>query len=264
LKIGSREIRTPGIFRGYWGEKMQTQLNYLVQLQQIDRAIENVLVDTRENPNKLARIDQETRAVEDSFRAFLEEKEGLKKGRRDLEREVEELDQRIKKSQVKLMEVKTNKEYRAMLTEIDDLKKAKNEKEDFLLELMEKWDESLQREKSLKQTVEVQTTAGSLKKTQLEAEGKKNEGELSLLSRQRQDLIRQVDPALLKQYEFLRERLKGVAVAEAREAICLSCHMQIPPQLYNELFRQDKMITCPSCLRFLYLSDAKENHPEQP
>ena len=38
------------------------------------------------------------------------------------------------------MEVKNNKEYKAMLTEIDELKKSKGTQEDALLELMEKMD----------------------------------------------------------------------------------------------------------------------------
>jgi uncharacterized protein len=238
---------------------MQTQLNYLVLLQNLDRAIEKVLIDTRENPTRLAQVDEETKTVEEGLKRFLAEMEILKKKRRDLEREVEELDQKIKKSQVKLMEVKTNKEYRAMLTEIDELKKAKSAKEDLLLEILEKLEEGQQKEKSLKKMVESKTAEGKLKKAALEQEGKRNVEELGDLNRQRKDLTGLVEPALLKQYEFLKDRLKGVAVSEAREAMCLSCHMQIPPQLYNELYRQDRVITCPSCLRILFIAESKEN-----
>jgi uncharacterized protein len=242
-----------------FGEAMQIQLNYLVQLQNLDRAIEKVLIDTRENPTRLAQVDEETKTVEEGLKRFLAEMEVLKKKRRDLEREVDELDQKIKKSQIKLMEVKTNKEYRAMLTEIDELKKAKSTKEDLLLEFLEKLEEGQQKEKSLKKMVESKTAEGKLKKAALEQEGKQNVEALSDLNRQRKDLTGLVEPSLLKQYEFLKDRLRGVAVSEAREAMCLSCHMQIPPQLYNELHRQDRVITCPSCLRILFISESKEN-----
>ena len=241
---------------------MQIQLNYLVRLQHLDRAIEKALFDTNENPNRLAQVDEETKTVEEGFKRFLSEMEALKKQRRDLEREVEELDQKIKKSQSKLMEVKTNKEYRAMLTEIDEQKKVKSAKEDLLLEFLEKLEEGQQKEKSLKKVVESKAAEGKLKKAALEEEGKKYMEELSGLNQQRKDLTDLVDASLLKQYEFLKDRLKGVAVSEAREAICLSCHMQIPPQLYNELFRQDRLITCPSCLRILHLSEVKDK-PEE-
>jgi uncharacterized protein len=245
-----------------FGETMQIQLDYLVRLQHLDRAIEKVLFDTKENPNRLAQVDEETKTVEEGFNRFLSEMEALKKQRRDLEREVEELDQKIKKSQSKLMEVKTNKEYRAMLTEIDEQKKVKRTKEDLLLEFLEKLEEGQQKEKSLKKVVESKAAEGKVKKDTLEEDGKKYAEELSGLNQQRKDLTVLVEPSLLKQYEFLKNKLKGVGVSEARDAICLSCHMQIPPQLYNDLFRQDRIITCPSCLRILYLSETREK-PEE-
>ena len=241
---------------------MQTQLNFLVRLQQLDRTIGKILIDSQENPARLAQVDQETKFAEEDLKHFLEELDGLKKKRRDLEREIEELDQKIKKSQVKLMEVKTNKEYRAMLTEIDELKKVKSGKEDLLLELLENLEGEQQREKSMKKMVEAKTAEGKLKKADLEKEGERYVEALADLNRQRKDLAGQVDPSLLKQYEFLKDRLRGVAVAEAREAMCLSCHMQIPPQLYNELYRQDRVITCPSCLRILFISEPKEAREE--
>ena len=180
--------------------------------------------------------------------------EGLKKQRKSLEREIEECDQKIKKSQVKLMEVKTNKEYKAMLTETDELKKGKSGKEDLLLEFLEKLEEGIQKEKALKKTVEAKTAEGKLKKDQLEKERQAYEKELLDINQKREELTSRIDSPLLKQYEFLKDRLKGVAVAEVKDATCLSCHMQIPPQLYNELHRKDKIIPCPSCLRILYLT----------
>ncbi|MBI4766631.1 MAG: hypothetical protein HY787_18865 [Deltaproteobacteria bacterium] len=143
-----------------------------------------------------------------------------------------------------------------MLTETDDLKKGKSGKEDLLLEFLEKLEEGTQKEKVLKQTVEAKTVEGKLKKVQLEEEGQAYEKEFTAIQQKREGLISRIDSSLLKQYEFLKDRLKGVAVAEAKEATCLSCHMQIPPQMYNELHRKDKIIPCPSCLRILYLAES--------
>jgi uncharacterized protein len=233
---------------------MQEQLNLLIQLQQIDKSIQELLLASEDNPRKLKQVEQEIQEVQETLKAFVHEMEELKKQRKSLEKEIEAYDQKIKKSQVKLMEVKTNKEYRAMLTETDDLKKGKSGKEDLLLEFLEKLEEGTQKEKVLKKTVEVKTSEGQLKKDQLEKERQAYEKEFSEINRKREDLTSRIDSPLLKQYEFLKDRLKGVAVAEVKDATCLSCHMQIPPQLYNELHRKDKIIPCPSCLRILYLT----------
>jgi uncharacterized protein len=241
---------------------MQNQLSYLVQLQQLDKTIQRVLVNAKENPKKIEQISLETQEVEGNLKIFLQERDEIKKQRRDLEREVEALDEKIKKSQVKLMEVKTNKEYRAMLTEIDESKKNKVGKEDLLLEFLERLEEGVEKEKVLKKALETNIAEAKLKKADLEQKAQGFEKELTRLERERKDLTALIESALLRQYEFLRDRLKGVAVAEAKEASCLSCHMQIPPQMFNELHRQDRIITCPSCLRILYLSGPKEAEGE--
>ncbi len=233
---------------------MQEQLDYLIQMQQLDNTIELTLIHSQENPRKAALVDQETQKVQEAFQNFKKEMDEIKKQRRVLEREVDEFDQKIKKSQVKLMEVKTNKEYRAMLTEIEELKKFKAGKEDLLLEFLERSEEGAKKEKVLKGEMEAKIAEGKLIKKGLEKEARGYEEEISELNRKRKELGSRVDSTLLRQYEFLRERLKGMAVAEVREATCLGCHMLLPPQLYNELHRQDRIITCPSCLRILYLS----------
>ncbi len=233
---------------------MQEQLNFLIQLQQLDKSIEQALVNAQENPRKIEQIDQETQKIQEIFQAFKQEINEIKKQRKGLEREVEELEQKIKKSQVKLMEVKTNKEYRAMLTEVDELKKGKSGKEDLLLDFLERLEEGIKKEGVLKGDVEAQIAKGEFKKKELEKEGHELEEDLLKLNRKRKEMSALMEPSLLKQYEFLRDRLKGTAVAEVKEGACLSCHIHIPPQLYNELHRQDRIITCPSCLRILYLS----------
>jgi predicted nucleic acid-binding Zn-ribbon protein len=88
----------------------------------------------------------------------------------------------------------------------------------------------------------------------LEKERRESEKELLELNQKRNEIVSRVDSTLLKQYEFLKERLRGVAVAKVKDATCLGCHMHIPPQLFNELHRGDRIITCPSCLRILHLA----------
>jgi predicted nucleic acid-binding Zn-ribbon protein len=241
---------------------MQEQINFLIQLQQLDKAIETIRVSSEENPRKVALIDKETQDVQESLQAFTKEMDENQKQRKGLEREVEEFGQKIKKSQVKLMEVKTNKEYRAMLTEIEELKKSKAGKEDQLLEFLEKLEEGAKKQKVLKKSVEAKIAEGKLKKEHLEAAGREYTKELSGLNRKRKELCNRLDSTLLRQYEFLKDRLRGMAVAEVREAACLGCNMQIPAQLNNELHRQDRIITCPSCLRILYLIGPSEPKAE--
>jgi predicted nucleic acid-binding Zn-ribbon protein len=47
-------------------------------------------------------------------------------------------------------------------------------------------------------------------------------------------------------------RLRGVAVAEARDGMCQVCHVKLRLQMYAELKRNEEIQQCPACNRILY------------
>jgi hypothetical protein len=232
---------------------MQEQLRFLVKLHHLDKAIEKALWNAGEVPKRLEAVDREREKAQKAYEDFVRDLEETKKQRNLLEREVEELNQRIKKSQLKLMEVKNNKEYKAMLTEIEEQKRVKEAKEDRLLVVLEQYDDQMADGKKMKSSLEKTILEAKDRKDQVEEEGKAYARELQELEGERRSLLRRIEPEVLEQYEFLKKRLKGAAVAEVKGAICLGCHIHIPPQMYNELHRQDRIMTCPSCLRILYI-----------
>jgi predicted nucleic acid-binding Zn-ribbon protein len=63
---------------------------------------------------------------------------------------------------------------------------------------------------------------------------------------------------MFKRYEKLREGRRGVAVAEARAGGCMGCNMQLPPQMYNNLYKGEELITCPHCQRILVLKQEQQ------
>ncbi len=237
---------------------MEEQIRRLIYLQQIDNDIQQVKVQAEETPRRLAGIDLELQAARQTYETFLNKLEEVKKQRRDLEKEVEQFDQKIKKSRTKLMEVKNNKEYKAMLTEIDDLNRSKAGQEDALLELMEQMEALTLQVREQKKVLDLKIVSGKTQKEEWEKAGEVYARELARFEEDRQKAAARVEDSHLKQYEFLRERLRGLALAEVRNAACMSCHMHIPHQLYNEIQRCDRIINCPNCLRILFYSGKPE------
>jgi hypothetical protein len=186
----------------------------------------------------------------------------VKKQRRGLEKEVEHSDQKIKKSRTKLMEVKNNKEYKAMLTEIDELNNSKGRQEDALLELMEQMEALTLQVREQKKGLDLKIVAAKTKKEEWEKAGAGYARELARMEEDRKKAAAGVESSHLQQYEFLRDRLRGLALAEVRNVACMSCHMQIPQQLYNEIQRCDRIIHCPNCLRILFYSGKPEADKE--
>jgi predicted nucleic acid-binding Zn-ribbon protein len=231
---------------------MEEQIHQLIRLQEIDNEIGQIKARVLDHPKVRAGIDQELEGARRDYELLLEELEAFKKMRRGVEKEVEELEQRIKKSRAKLMEVKNNKEYKAMLTEIDDLTKAKSAQEDDLLEMMAKLETLTAQVQERRKLAEAKAAEGQIQKDALEQAAESCARELAELETRRREVEVRIEKPVLGKYEFLRDRLQGLAMAEARQGACLVCHIHIPPQMYNELQRRDRLIACPNCHRILY------------
>ena len=74
----------------------------------------------------------------------------------------------------------------------------------------------------------------------------------------RQSIASQVTGDLISRYELIFSRRGGTAVVEVSGGICQGCYMNIPPQLGNEIIRNEKVHLCPSCQRILFVKPAAE------
>jgi len=63
---------------------------------------------------------------------------------------------------------------------------------------------------------------------------------------------------LISRYELIFSRRGGTAVVEVNAGICQGCFMNIPPQLWNEIIRNEKLHLCPSCQRIVFVKSTEE------
>jgi len=76
--------------------------------------------------------------------------------------------------------------------------------------------------------------------------------ELETLNAEWEQVSAAVAPEILKTFEKTRQLVGGVTIAPVINAVCQGCHMNIPPQLYNDIQRFDSLKYCPSCQRIIY------------
>lgn len=239
---------------------MREQLLNLIKLQELDLQITQISRKMESEPEALVALKQElAKAKEDLAEAQKEfaEKEKIKK---DAEWKLEECENRIKKSKQKMTEVKTNKEYQALLTEIDELGKMTSEWEEKILAALEEMETAkkniVEREEKVK---ELEQRLDKAKK-RLESAFTNLKKELVELRKKREEMVQTVPEDLLRRYDFIRERRNGRAVVAVDAEVCEGCNMHIPPQQYNELLRSDKFMTCPTCQRIIYWKGILENN----
>lgn len=241
---------------------MNEQLKLLISLQEIDSSILaladriETLHDQLEGPKALLK---EASAL---FQTLQAKNEKLKKDKKDKDRELEDIEGKIDKLKARSSSIKTNKEYEAHLKEIETFEKNKYHVEDEILSVMEGM-EAVKGDLG-KEEAKVKHAEDELKKheKELEDEKEKLNSEIGSHKAERKNMVSGIEEDIYHEYMEKLKRLGGLAIAHAENGICLGCNKNIPPQLFNEIRINDKVMKCFYCNRFLYYKE-KQLPPQE-
>jgi predicted nucleic acid-binding Zn-ribbon protein len=233
---------------------LEKQILLLRDLQDTELRIHQLKGDQNRYPLMIKELDEKLASEKETALQEKERLENLEKERRRKEGELSEEGERIKRTKGRLFEVKTNKEYQALLHEIELMENSSSQKEDEILAILEETDQL---------TVSVREREGTLAATEKKIRGEISEIEEKLahlveeiadMEKRRKSAIKALDGSLVSAYETLKAR-RGKALAAVRGGACQGCYVNIPPQMFNEVQRNETLIRCPNCNRFLYWSD---------
>ena len=239
--------------------ELDDSLRLILAIQSIDTRRDAVEREIAEIPQEIQRLRDDLDLLKRSMEQSRSDLEELKKRRLSFEGELEEVEIKLKKSKARLNDVKSNKEYQAVLKEIDELKALASEKEEVVITWMEdiesqekdcadyaeKWEQSLR---------EYENQEKKYSKTM-----KDFEREVHSLSDRRRAASQEVDKELLARYEALRANLGNRVVVPVTDAVCQGCHLGIPPQQYNNLIRGGSLESCPNCNRIIYWEEKEDS-----
>jgi len=245
----------PNRFRTHYaqgGQDLLPALSVLIDLQEIDKEILALRRTAAELPEEVAAMAAHLAELQGARAAIQAELEGHQKQHRDLEGEIKDLEESIHTSRQRLMEIKNNIEYRALLKEIGFKEDQRDQKETRILELLERMEELVRELAAQAEVLAAQEEALARRKTEVAAKATELADAIARLEGQRQGLMNQVPPDLLKRYEFIRQRRNGSPLAEVVEGVCQGCHMNILPQQFIDLQKGLEIIQCPHCQRILY------------
>jgi len=221
-------------------------------LQDIERKLADLQKQIADVPNKVIALQEQREQLNRSHEERLTHRHELARQMRSFEGELDVGRAKLAKLKDQLMSVKTNKEYTAMLHEIQAAEAQIRAIEDKILDNMEE-SESLEQE-LLGAEKELEAKCAELQGNiqKLESLAPELEAEVIRLMADKGDVEATVEPSLLQQYRRIAGSRKGVALAEAKDELCSACHVRIRPQVYADLLRSDVILTCDSCSRILY------------
>ncbi len=231
---------------------MREQLELLWELQKIDLTLKRIKEERDRFPKEMKKLDERQNIEKEKIQKEREKIESLEKERRQKERNLNTEQEKIKRAEGRMFEVKTNKEYQALLSEIEAIKETTSREEEEILQILEEIDEL--KKDLLKREKEVTTTLEKIERERKKIQEKMDQGEgLWKEQKERREVLsKQLESGLFKLYNTLKEKRQGLGVVNVKGETCQGCFVNIPPQMFIEVQKTNALIRCPNCNRILY------------
>jgi len=238
---------------------MNDQLEKLIRLQGLDREAGRLNQKLAEIAPQIEETRNHLAAAERALEEGKSQVEGSRKDRRTAEKDLELQIEKRRKFQDQQSKVKTNKEYQALMGELESLKLEETAVEDRILALMEGQAEAERLLPGLTAEVGREKLEFQQRERVLRVEEEKFRDELAAVEAARATVVAAVEPATLQTYQRIA-KLRGSAVAEVRDEFCMGCSTKVTPQNFMEAMRNDRILHCPHCRRILYYLRPEVRH----
>lgn len=228
------------------------ELDQLIQLQVIDYDLgelersKEYLPDMMENLNReitesRAKYEETKKAIEDA-----------KIRQHQLELDVKAKQQDLEKYQRQMMSIKTNKEYDALVAQIDKIKGDIDVAETEILNMIDQIrlheNHVGEYKKQLEQVEENNDKQLRILKEKMDSIGDK----IAAKGKERQVVLGSVPRSILSVYERVRRGKGGDVVVSVKRRACGACYKSLTPKKAQEIKGGGKIFTCDYCGRILY------------
>jgi len=235
----------------------ENPLEPLFRLQELSLEVHRKTDRKSRTPDHLAHVEA---AFQDARRRREEagEKHSRASARKKvLEEEIGELSEKLKKYQQQLPSVKTNREYGALLNELDAVKREVRAREDEILALEENLAATSAEVAAHEASFPAEEAGYEEQMKEWRAEQASLEAEIAAAQAEAKQLEKTIDKALLRRFRQIAEKRGGIALARVvmvgpQTASCSGCHVRLRPQLLSDIRLSKEPIFCDSCKRILY------------
>jgi predicted nucleic acid-binding Zn-ribbon protein len=234
---------------------MKDMIKSLLSIQDRDLEMDRLRSELSSIPKKIAKLKTDIQSNKTALEDAKKEVIQLQMLKKQKELDLEGQEASIRKHSTELNAVKTNEAYRALLGEIDKAKQETSGLEDQILQIMEQIDQAGRVWKEKESGSKAQES-GLLKEiTDLEARQQELQQALAAKESEREQALSSLSKSLADQYNKLRNGKRGAALVPILKEQCSGCHMKVSQNLINEVRRGQKLVTCESCSRIVYLEE---------
>jgi uncharacterized protein len=236
----------------------------IIELQRLEAELRDASLVLEGIPRLVQDVDKRIQSTTKLVADAKDKMAQNQKKRRDLENDVKDLKGQIGKYKRQLNEVKTNKEYTALLHEIEETQHKVDELEETIIAEMLAADDVEEEIKSALHRQGAEEEVLKKEKVVLDEKLKETEARFAALSRDREALLPRIPREQLRLYEAISQKKGGTALSPVTGDFCAMCHMRVRPQMLNEIRDKTKVILCEACGRILYWTAKPEPVKTEP
>jgi predicted nucleic acid-binding Zn-ribbon protein len=231
---------------------MTSDLQNLIELQQIDSQIAGLRAEIAALPKHVAEIEAKLAAAKAKVESTLAAAKADEGARRKHESDIQDQQQKISKYRDQSLNVKTNQEYKALMEEIKFAEQKIAASEDKILEIMVTADSRKESLKKAEAELKADTAENDREKEEARQRTAVDEAALIELTTRRNALRAGVGEDVLRQYDHVL-KVRGSALAPVYEnQLCSACSVMLRPQVFQEVMTNEQFMTCDYCRRILY------------
>ena len=234
---------------------MKKDLEILLKLQEIDYELGELERSKDYLPDMIKSLEKEIEEVSNELKKIEEELTEKTLLKKELEIEVDSLNDALAKFQKQMREIRTNREYDALTTEIANRKLKISENEEKILELMSTLDELEDKKIECKKKFEEMQRNNTAQLETLRKEMNSVGTKVKIKEDERKNVTVRIDKRLLATYDRIKRGKGANVVVVVRKGACGACYKSLPPQRIQEIKMEDGIITCDSCGRILIWSE---------
>jgi len=237
-------------------------LNGLIKLQSVENRLRAAKAKLARSRRSVVIQENQIRSLQNALEAKKEELQLTKVQSNRLELELKTRDEEVSKLRAALNTAKTNKEYAAVLTQLNTTRADNSKIENQILELMKIVETDEAECENVRKQIEEQKQQLEQTRKVSEASAAEHEKEIATIQAEWNEVAKTVPAEPLKVFKRVAETYDGQAVAEIEEQdgrrgafSCGGCFMGITAESVNLLLTHDEIIRCPNCTRILVLNE---------
>jgi len=235
----------------------QNQLELLLKLQVIDYDLGELERSKEYLPDMMENLNREIQESDSKYQTTVKDLETARVTQNKLEVDIKAKEEELQKFQQQMMSIKTNKEYDALVSEIDSVKESISTKETELLEtielvtVLEK--NIVEYKERMEQVRENNTRQLDILQQKIDSIGDKT----SEKKDERKQIAASIPRSTMSVYERVRRGKGGAAVVAVKSRACGACYKNLTPKKIQDIRKGDKILTCDNCGRVLFWDDSE-------